>query len=219
VPVGADGAPTDGAAVTATVTDPDGRQRRVDLTPAGDGVHVGEIDVASAGNYAVGAGLVGPDGTTAIGSDLATLSYAAEYLPGAPNESLLAALSETTGGRGAITPGQAFDGSGLRASPRRVRLAGWLLAIAVGCWLVALVLSRLWIAGSVPVPRVGRPRLGRRRAAPVAVDTAAADGAGIDGRRAAPIDRSPPAPPPDPDAPAPAPSTMDELLRAKRSRD
>ncbi|MEL6983967.1 MAG: glutamine amidotransferase, partial [Actinomycetota bacterium] len=155
VEVPADGPGADGS-VTATVTDPDGRQQVLDLTPVGDGVLVGETSAAAAGSYAVGV----QAGEDAVGSDLATLSYAAEYLPGQPNEPLLAALAEQGGGRGAITPEQAFDGAGLDAAPRTYPLAGWLLALAVGAWLAAIVLSRLWIAGTAPT--VGRPGAGRR---------------------------------------------------------
>lgn len=234
-------APADSAAapVTAVVTDPDGRQRTIDLTPTGGGASIGEIDISSAGNYAVGAGTVGADGTTAIGSDLATLSYAAEYRPGQANEALLAALSDISGGRGAVTPEQAFDGEGLAASPRRIPLAGWLLASGVVAWLAALVLSRLWIAGTAPaltVPSVRRPARLRRRSgsepepstesiAPDGPPTAPAKASDKErskekapAKQPAGVDQAPPAPPPDPEAPPVKPTTMAELLKAKRDR-
>ncbi len=147
-------------AINVTVTDPNGSQRTVELASVGGSVYAGSTSVSSAGSYAVGASVVTPDGSTGIGSDLATLSYAAEYQPGEPNEALLANLSEITGGRGAITPDQVFDGSSLESSSRSISLAGWLLAIGLAAWLAALVFSRLWIAGTAPqlAPSGGRLR-------------------------------------------------------------
>lgn len=158
-PVAGEGADAgDPGAVSVTVSDPDGVQRQVELTPTGNNVYVGTTTVNSAGSYAIGAGSVSGDGTTAIGSDLATLSYAAEYLPGQPNEALLASLASATGGRAGITPEQAFDGENLPSSTRSLSLAGWLLVSAIIAWLLSLVFSRLWIAGSVPQPVSGRLR-------------------------------------------------------------
>ena len=185
------------------------------------GALVGEVQVSSAGSYAVGAATAGADGPIAVGSDLATLSYAAEYLPGRANESLLAALSEVGGGRGAITPDQAFDGQGLPAAPRRIPLAGWLLTAAVAVWLAALVLGRLWIAGTAPrpVPVGGRAeRRGPTRPAGPSAPAGDTGSAGSAGPADQPVDRPAPAPPPDPEAPQPQPTTMEELLRAKRDR-
>ncbi len=218
--------------VSVTVTDPDGVQRTVELSAAGSDstggtVYVGSTSVSSAGSYAVGAGLVagpGQGGTTALGSDLATLSYAAEYLPGPPNRALLASLSEATGGRGEITIEQAFDGESLQASRRSIPLAGWLLAIGIAAWLAALVFSRLWIAGTVPrieLPRIELPRVERSRARS-ATGRSASDrssrlpAVGSDQPTEPPA--SIPAPPADPDKPKPAPSSMEELLKAKRDR-
>ncbi|MGI9595065.1 MAG: glutamine amidotransferase, partial [Acidimicrobiales bacterium] len=234
---GPDGAGPDGA-VTVTVTDPDGVQRNVELTSSGDGVFVGTAAVAAAGSYAVGAGLVNTEGTTALGSDLATLSYAAEYLPGEANEALLASLSEATGGRGPIGFDQAFDGESLRSSSRTVSLAGWLLAIGIAAWLASLVFSRLWIAGTVPqVSSVPAPlgqlgRLARRRrrspskqdrASPTDPPAAAAGARPVGVPGASPagtpaVGAEVPTPPPDPDGPEESPSSMDELLKAKRDR-
>jgi uncharacterized membrane protein len=218
---------TGGAAVT--VTDPDGVQRQVELTPAGDGVYVGSTSVSSAGSYAVGASVVTGSGTSALGSDLATLSYAAEYLPSPVNENLLAAVSNAAGGRGAITAAQAFDGESLESSTRSIPLAGWLLAIGVGAWLASLVFSRLWIAGSVPQPSGSTLRRSSRsgsqsssqsssaRSADAPAKTGSGKPGSVErGRRAS--SSQPPVPPPDPDAPQAPPSSMSELLKAKRER-
>ncbi len=239
--VGAGAAGSGPGAVTVNVTDPDGVQRTVELTPAGDDVYVGSTSVSSAGSYAVGASVVGSSGTTAVGSDLATLSYAAEYLPSPVNEALLASISQTGGGRGAITAAQAFDGDSLDSTTRSVPLAGWLLIIAIVTWLASLVFSRLWIAGSVPQPSAGRlgslPGLGslaRRSGSSRGSgrqggddssgpgDDPSPDGSDGDrpdsGHRATAGAGETPVPPPDPDAPQAPPSSMSELLKAKRDR-
>ena len=234
-----------GGAVVVTVTDPDGVQRVVELSSAGDNVYVGSTTVGPAGGYAVGAGLVTGSGTTAVGSDLVTLSYAAEYLPGQANESLLASLSEVTGGRGPIGVEQAFDGASLVSSTRSIPLAGWLLAIGIGAWLASLVFSRLWIAGTVPRPLGPGPgaRLrsraggnGRRKArgggkgggpggdrpGPGSSPGGGAPPGGLDSGRGVggggSAGAAVPVPPPDPDAPTASPSSMEELLKAKRDR-
>jgi Mg-chelatase subunit ChlD/uncharacterized membrane protein len=229
--------------VTVNVTDPDGTQRAVELTPTSDNVYVGTTTVGPAGSYAVGASFVTSSGTTAIGSDLATLSYAAEYLPGQPNEALLASVADATGGRANISAQQAFDGESLQGSTRNVALAAWMLAIAIVAWLASLVFSRLWIAGTAPAVSTGRlrsatPRLGRRakRAAvdggesggdpasapPTSSGPPASSGPPVSKTPPAssgpPAPSTPPAPPPDPDKPVAAPSSMEELLRAKRDR-
>ncbi|MEM7273965.1 MAG: VWA domain-containing protein [Actinomycetota bacterium] len=208
--------------VTVTVTDPDGVQREVELTRTGDGVFEGTTTVGPAGSYAVGAGGAGEGGFVIVGSGMAPRSYAAEYLPGAPNEALLASLAETTGGRAGITPAMAFDGEDLPSSSRSLPLSGWLLLIAIGTWLAALVFSRLWIAGTVPSP-VGRSRAtvggdGRPRRWPRRRGRGDdADGGPPDGSDGEPP-AGPPAPPPDPDAAPPPVSSVDQLLKAKRDR-
>ncbi len=214
--------------VTVNVTDPDGLQRSVELTPTSDTVYVGSTTVGSAGSYAVGASTVSSDGPTAVGSDLATLSYAAEYLPGVPNEALLASLAEATGGRPNIAADEAFSGESLQSSTRSVPLGVWMLMLAVVAWLASLVFSRLWIAGTAPALSSGRlsARREARRASKApesapdggsgkAAESAASPGSGL-------IDvvppTAPPMPPPDPDKPTKPPSSMEELLRAKRDR-
>ncbi|MGH1489525.1 MAG: VWA domain-containing protein [Acidimicrobiales bacterium] len=209
--------------VVVNVTDPDGVQRAVELTSAGGDVYVGATSVSSAGSYAVGAALVSSSGTTALGSDLATLSYAAEYLPGQPNEALLASLSQTAGGRGPITAAQAFDGDSLESTTRSIPLAGWLLAIGIAAWLASLVFSRLWIAGSVPIPAAsGAGSLIRRRSATAEKGTTpSAPPVRVGANKPARLEgeeQAAPVPPPDPDAPQAPPSSMSELLKAKRDR-
>jgi hypothetical protein len=107
------------------------------------------VPVGDAGTYAVGAAVTGADGTTtASGSTLATLSYPPEFEPGEPDEATLAALSDATGGRGAITAEQAFDEADLRAGRTHVDLAPWLVLAACLLWPVAVGLSRLNLRGA-----------------------------------------------------------------------
>ncbi len=231
--VPADQAADGDGAVTVTVTDPDGVQREVELTATADNAYVGATTVGPAGSYAVGAGLVTADGVTALGSDLATLSYAAEYLPGETNEALLADLSVITGGQGAISTDLAFDGESLESSTRTVSLAAWLLAIGIGAWLASLVFSRLWLGGSVsqvtnvPIQRKSRTfgslRRGKKannREEVLASKQGSAVGYGLGylPQTAEEPPSGPPTPPPDPDTSEPKASSMDELLRAKRER-
>ena len=90
----------------------------------------------------------GTRGATALGSTIATLSYAPEYEPGEPDEEALAGLSATTDGRGAIDPAQAFDVAGLEPGRARIALAGWLLLAAALLWPFAVALSRLALRGA-----------------------------------------------------------------------
>ena len=223
-----DGTEADGQ-VSVTVTDPDGVQRQVELTRVTDGVYEGVATVGPAGSYAVGAGLVTAEGTTAVGSDLATLSYAAEYLPGPTNEALLATLAEATGGRANIEPAMAFDGEDLPSSNRSLALSGWLLVAAIVAWLASLIFSRLWIAGSVPfaatatAPKASAGRRGGRSGGSRR-GTGSASGAdrpGPDDEPPSEPPSGPTTPPSDPDAPPEPPtpsSSLDQLLKAKRDR-
>jgi len=143
----------DGTTVTARVTGPDLEGVDVELTATDASTFAGEVPTAAPGTYAVGARLVAPDGTEQVTSTLASQGYSPEYLPGEPDPALLTSLSTTTGGRGLIEPGQAFDAAGVPAGHQRIVLAGWLLLLAALAWPVAVAASRLarkgWLAPAV----------------------------------------------------------------------
>ncbi|NOX30291.1 MAG: VWA domain-containing protein, partial [Actinobacteria bacterium] len=211
-----------GGAVTATVTDPDGVPREVPMVERADGRLEGSVHLDQLGAHAVSVTVATPDGPVAIGTDVASLSYSSEYRPGVVQESVLARLSELTGGRGAITADMAFDADGLTAGTREVKLGSWLLIVAVIAWLLAAILSRLWLFGSrgsatgssAKPPK--RAKRGVRRGQDRDTQTESGDPAVAAPNSAAP---SPvlPEPPAPPEVVAP-PSTMDELLRRKRDK-
>lgn len=211
VTVGAPGGTLpDGATATARVTGPDLEPVDVPLTRTGPGELTGTAPVSDPGTYAVGARVLGADGTPiAAGTALATLSYAPEFGPGDPDERALAALAAATGGRGAIDPGEAFDAADLTAGRARTDLGPWFVLAACLLWPVAVALSRLrlrsagavvahgaavarWRLRNLLPDRPGRPR---PEPAPKPVRT-----------------RRPP-----PEAPAEPPSTLGTLLDRKRS--
>lgn len=215
--------------VDAVVTSPSGTQAEVRLREVSPGIYEGTAAADGSGIYAVG---VEKNGDEAVGSSIASVSYAAEYQPGPADEALLRRISEASGGRGAITPDQAFDDDGLESGRRSVSLAGWFLLAAALAWLGAAVLSRLWLGRrSVPsvkdaAARTHTPRSERtlseeapvRRRRPVRV------GPGT----ASPVEEASQAPsfaPPEPveesDAVEESPasvSTVNELLRARREK-
>ncbi len=143
--------------VTANVTSPNGSSSEVRLREVSPGVFEGTATADSAGTYAVGVTAGGDEGE-ALGAALASVSYAAEYRPGPANEALLARLSETSGGRGAISASQAFDADGLTAGRRSISLAKWFFLASALAWLASVVFSRLWLSGkrevlaATPVP-------------------------------------------------------------------
>ena len=139
----------DGATATARVTGPDLRGTEVPLTRRADGSFEGEVSAAQAGVYAVGAGVVGPNGPLLSGTTLASQASAPEYRPGLADPGVLIDLSARTGGRGAIAAKAAFDRDGLRAGRARTPLTGLLLLLAALAWPVAVALSRLSLRGSV----------------------------------------------------------------------
>jgi hypothetical protein len=139
----------DGATTSVRVTGPDLQPIDVTLTRTGPNEFTGEIPVSDAGTYAVGAQVLGPDGTTlSAGTALATLSYAPEFEPGEPDEAALGRLAEATGGRANIEPNQAFDRADLRAGRARTELAPWLVLAACLLWPLAVALSRLNVRGA-----------------------------------------------------------------------
>ena len=136
-------------------------------------------------------------------------SYSAEYAVGSVDVDGLTRVSSLAGGRGAIEPAAAFDGTGLPVGHGRIFLAGWMLLAAALLWPVAVALSRVALHGSgAAALRKGRRRLvdeftSRLPARP-----------GVDRpprpRRAEPKKVAPP-----PAAPVPPP-TIDRLLKRKR---
>ncbi len=206
--------------VTATVTDPTGAPRTVDLTERSDGLLEATVRLDDVGAHAVSVVMNTADGLQAVGTDVASLSYSAEYRSGPTDSAALARLSELTSGRGSITAEQAFDAAGLESGTRNQQIGTWLLVIAAVAWLVAAVLSRLWLfSGRSAVVRPtqtnaeSRPKRVRR---PTTSASAKSDGRPRDQQAPEPASNAiPPAPPAAP-APPTAPSTMDELLRRKR---
>lgn len=186
----------------------------------GASVYEGVVAVDAAGAYTVGATSQTGDATTVIGADLATKSYAAEYQPGDADESLLARLSELTGGRGQVEATETFDRAALVPGRTSVPLTVWLLLAAGLSWLAAVVLSRLWMrrhASSV-TPRARTTPTPRQTARSEPQRTATADATTRPSQR---VDGPSIAPPPDvnpteDEVPA---TTLDALLKAKRDRD
>jgi uncharacterized membrane protein len=217
VTVEQEGAFADGASATARVTGPDLEPIDVPLERSGPGEFTGEVPVADAGTYAVGAAVSGPDGsTTASGSTLATLSYPPEFEPGEPDEAALSALSTATGGRGAIEARQAFDEADLRAGRTHVDLAPWLVLAACLLWPLAVALSRLNLRGAAVTATarhgVALVRWAAGRLRPPKVDDVAAGGA-KPARPPKPV-REKPVREPEPDVAPPA--TVGALLQRKQ---
>ena len=220
---------------TATITDPDGLPVEVRLTERPDGRLEGSARLDQVGGHAVSVRVDDPDGPVAVGTDVASLSYSSEYRAGSVDAGLLEQLTELSGGRGAIDPADAFAAADLVPGERDVTLGGWAVVIAALAWLLAAVLSRLWLFGDrsnvttaadtrrrsrqLPLRRSSSSGAGPSASgAPAGASPASSDGAASKGSEA------PPPPPPTPEVPPPppaepaAPTTMDELLRRKRDR-
>jgi Mg-chelatase subunit ChlD len=198
----------DGAAAIARVTTPGFESVELALERVDDVTFRGELPIDASGTYAVGAVVEGPGGAIASGSALANQGYAAEYEAGASDAALLGQVSTLTGGRGEITPEDAFTSLGLEPGTRRTRLAPWLLLAAALLWPLAVALSRLALRGDAVAAaraQVGWLRARVARAAPT-----------LPGRE------RPEAPPPRPRRareakPEPAPpATVGRLLDRKR---
>lgn len=197
--------------VRATVSGPDGTSTEVRLREISPGVFEGSTTADSAGTYAIAVEASDGAASTALGASLASVSYAAEYRPGPPDETLLQRMSAASGGRGAVDATQAFDADDLVAGNRQVALAGWLLLASAIAWLLAVVFSRLWLSGRRPV--VARAVSPDRRE-PAATNTDVAhrepDRVGAD---AEPTEVS------EPPVSTPASSaTVNELLRSRRQK-
>lgn len=216
-----------GATGTARVVRPDGDVDEVRLTRNAGDRFSGEVDVAAAGSYAVGATVGSGDTVSVAGTTLATRSYSAEYVPGQIDRGALEAVAARTGGRGAIAPDAAFDPDGLVAGQRRIALAGWLLLAAALLWPFAVACSRLALrtstvaasarsAGAVVTRRL-RAALPDPpgRSTPRRPAARSEDGPGPSGAPAPPPTTAPPSQDP---AQEPPQTTFGSLLDAKRAR-
>lgn len=161
-----------GTTPTASVGRPDGTSVEVDLRRVSDTEFAAEVAADQAGTYAVGVSIGEADGVTATISGLASRSYGAEYIPGASDRELMEGLSEATGGRGEISPDQAFDAEGLQPGTSRSHYRWWYLLAAALLWPIDVAVRRirLWrTRRTLPQPpRPDRPTTPRT---PSAVST------------------------------------------------
>ncbi len=132
-----------GTTVTAFISGPDGETAEVDLERNEDGNYVTVHDAGDEGTYSVGISVNDSGGDGQVASGLATRSYPGEYVPGEPDREVLQALSDATGGRGFITPDQAFDTDGLVAEADEYRFRWWLLLAAALLWPLDIAARRL----------------------------------------------------------------------------
>ncbi len=225
----------------ALVTTPSGDQQDVRLREVSPGVFEGSISADGAGNYAVGVRGTDAGGETVVGSSIASVSYSAEYRPGAADVSALARISELSGGRGAIDASMAFDDDALVAGRRSIELATWFVVAGALLWLAAAILSRVWLrrrtvavattADSVATPSLNetaraprperplrRPRREQPRDEPQRSTTATATSATTSADAGPLPPPEAPAPPEPPAEPPGSAATVNELLKARREK-
>ncbi len=130
----------------ARISLPEGTSTEVRLDRVSDFEYSAAVPARQGGIYAVGVGFDRGDGNSAILSALASRSFAAEYLPGAPDPDLMASMSATTGGRGEIVAAQAFEPEGLEAGVSARSFRWWFLLAAALSWPVDVALRRLRIS-------------------------------------------------------------------------
>ena len=154
----------DGAAATATVAGPDGQSIEVELERTDDGHFEGAAEAPRSGTYAVSGIVTDNDGETVLSSStLASNSYPAEYVPGAPDVAFMTRLAGSTDGRTDVTTDNVWDSTGLRAGSRVVELLPILLLVACLLWPIAVVLSRISVRGATAAgARQGMSNVGRR---------------------------------------------------------
>jgi Mg-chelatase subunit ChlD len=154
----------DGAAATATVAGPDGQSIEVALERTDDGHFEGAAEAPRSGTYAVSGIVTDNDGETVLSSStLASNSYPAEYVPGAPDVAFMTRLATSTDGRTDVTTDNVWDSAGLRAGSRVVELLPILLLVACLLWPIAVVLSRISVRGATAAgAREGMSNVGRR---------------------------------------------------------
>ena len=132
-----------GTVPVARVSFPDGTSSEIRLDRVSDYEFTASLPARQGGTYAVGVSFDRGDGQSAIMSAIASRSFAAEYLPGDPDPDLMAGISAATGGRGEITPLQAFDPEGLVAGVSARSFRWWFLLAAALLWPLDVALRRL----------------------------------------------------------------------------
>ena len=140
----------------ARISYPDGSSEEVRLDRVSDFEFSATVPARQGGTYAVGVSVAGAGGETVVLSALATRSFAAEYLPGDPNEGLMASISAGTGGRGEITAAQAFDEEGLEEGVIERYFQWWFLLAAALLWPIDVALRRLRLSRREPADRQDR---------------------------------------------------------------
>ena len=143
----------DGLPGTLSVTAPDGTVSEVPLERTSARAYTARVPAASQGVFAVGA-RIGTDTADAIElSKAVSRSYGVEYRPAPADAAMMDRLSALSGGRGQITPDQAFDTDGTTVGKKLWSIRPWLLLLAVLLWPLAVAVSRL----RRRVATVGRP--------------------------------------------------------------
>lgn len=132
-----------GTEPTARVSFPGGTSEELRLDRVSDFEFEATVPARQGGTYAVGVSVTGAEGETVVLSTLATRSFAAEYLPGESNADLMSSISAATGGRGEITPAQAFDEEGLEEGVIERYFRWWFLLAAALLWPIDVALRRL----------------------------------------------------------------------------
>lgn len=145
-----------GTVPIARVSYPDGTSTEVRLDRVSDFEFTASVPARQGGTYAVGVSFDRGDGERAIMSAIASRSFAAEYLPGDPDSDLMAGISAATGGRGEITPLQAFDPEGLEAGVSARSFRWWFLLAAALLWPLDVALRRLRVSRRERRPRPSR---------------------------------------------------------------
>jgi Ca-activated chloride channel homolog len=132
-----------GTEPVARVSHPDGSSEEVRLERSSDFEFQGVVPARQGGTYAVGVSVADADDNAVVLSTLATRSFAAEYLPGDPNQELMSSISASTDGRGEITAAQAFDPEGLTEGVSERQFRWWFLLAAALLWPIDVALRRL----------------------------------------------------------------------------
>ena len=127
----------------ARISFPDGTSDEIRLDRVSDFEFAAVVPARQGGTYAVGVSVDAGTGETAVLSSIASRSFAAEYLPGEADPQLLTGISTGTGGRGEITPEQAFDSEGLEPGVSEQRYRWWFLLAAAILWPIDVGLRRL----------------------------------------------------------------------------
>ncbi len=185
--------PPDDATAIASVRGPDGTTKRFPLFRSGLGVFEAETPVATEGVYWVSVAVEGRDGVVAAGATGAVLGYPIEFSPRTPDPTLLATITETTGGRLDPEPSRVFDPAPV-STRTQGRIWPWLATAALLAFLADVAVRRIDLG--VPEP-TARPPAGPPPPEPSSAEADVAAAA----------------------APSPArPETLNRLLERKRKR-